>query len=159
MMTADMQGFKTRWTYFPELASAQLPRYTSYPPATRFSGDVGSTQADAALAALAPGSSLSLYLHIPFCKKLCWYCGCHTSVPTLRDPVETYVVALQREIERTGSQLRGSAKVTRIHFGGGSPDILSPRQIQSILGTLRDAFPVDRFAEIAAELDPRGVSP
>ena len=158
MTTTNMQGFKTRWTYLPELASAQLPRYTSYPPATRFSGEIGPAQANAALAGLAPDSSVSVYLHIPFCKKLCWYCGCHTSVPTPSDPVETYVDALLREIELTGARLPHSAKITRIHFGGGSPDILSPRQIQSIFAALRKSFSIGQFAEIAAELDPRGVT-
>lgn len=158
MMTTDIQGRKIRWAYFPELASAQLPRYTSYPPATRFSGEVGPAQANAALTALAPDSSLSLYVHIPFCKKLCWYCGCHTSVPTPSDPVESYVAALEREIDRTGSLLPQSAKIKRIHFGGGSPDILSPQQIRSIFAAIRRSFSIDRFAEIATELDPRGVT-
>ncbi len=158
-MTTDIQGRKIRWAYFPELASAQLPRYTSYPPATRFSGEVGPAQANAALTALAPDSSLSFYVHIPFCRKLCWYCGCHTSVPTPSDPVESYVAALEREIDRTGSLLPQSAKIKRIHFGGGSPDILSPQQIRSIFAAIRRSFSIDRFAEIATELDSRGVTP
>ncbi len=159
MMTADTHRSRTRWTYLPDLASAQLPRYTSYPPATRFSAAVGPAKADAAHARLAPDSSLSLYLHIPFCRKLCWYCGCHTSVPTPSDPVETYVSALIREIDRTGGRLPRTARVTRIHFGGGSPDILSPAQIRSIFSALRSAFSVSPVAQIAAELDPRGVTP
>ncbi|HEY7800689.1 MAG TPA: oxygen-independent coproporphyrinogen III oxidase [Hyphomonadaceae bacterium] len=158
MMTASPSRSRTHWRYLPDLASAQLPRYTSYPPATRFTDRVGPQQAAEALAMLPPDSSLSLYLHIPFCKKLCWYCGCHTSVPTLADPVETYVAALQREIERAGERAPPTANVARIHFGGGSPDILSPTQIRAIFESLRSAFHVGQFAEIAAELDPRGLT-
>jgi oxygen-independent coproporphyrinogen-3 oxidase len=159
MMKANLAAPRSRWRYLPEFASAQLPRYTSYPPATRFSDSVGPAQADEAFAKLAPSSSLSLYLHIPFCAKLCWYCGCHTSVPTLADPIESYVAALQREIEYAGKRTSQKANVTRIHIGGGSPDILSPGQVRSIFASLRSAFHVGQFADIAAELDPRGVTP
>ncbi len=159
MIAHTLTRNSTRWTYLPELASSQTPRYTSYPPATRFTGVVGPSQSDNALANLAPDSSLSLYLHIPFCKKLCWYCGCHTSVPTARDPVESYVDALRLEIERAGRLVPPGVKATRIHFGGGSPDILSPSQVKSVFERLRSAFFVSQFADIAAELDPRGVSP
>jgi oxygen-independent coproporphyrinogen III oxidase len=158
MMTVSPSRSRTQWRYLPDFASAQLPRYTSYPPATRFTDQVGPAQAAEALVGLASNSSLSLYLHIPFCKKLCWYCGCHTSVQTLADPVESYVVALQREIELAGERAPRTAKVVRIHFGGGSPDILSPEQIRSIFQSLRSAFRVSQFADIAAELDPRGLT-
>jgi oxygen-independent coproporphyrinogen-3 oxidase len=157
-MTAIRLSARARWSYVPELASAQLPRYTSYPPATRFSEKVGPAQADEALAALTPGAALSLYLHIPFCKKLCWYCGCHTSVPTAKDPVGSYVAALERELESVGSRIPQDACVIRIHFGGGSPDILSPQQVRSIFACLRSAFFLAPSAHIAAELDPRGVT-
>lgn len=157
-----MMGHSSRasraWTYLPAYAGAQIPRYTSYPPANRFNGAVDSRRAREALQALPAGSALSLYLHIPFCKKLCWYCGCHTSVPTLADPVQSYVDALLAEITYVAGLAPASAHVTRIHFGGGSPDILKPDQIDRIFGALRAGFRVDATAEIAAELDPRGVN-
>jgi len=148
-----------KWDYLPDYALAQTPRYTSYPPANRFSAEVDAAAASGALAALPAGATLSLYLHIPFCQKLCWYCGCHTSVPTAADPVDTYVAALVHEIGLVARQVRPDTKVTRIHFGGGSPDILSARQIADIFAALRSAFTISPFAEIAAELDPRGVTP
>lgn len=147
------------WDYLPEFAAEQLPRYTSYPPANRFTDSVGAKAASAARARLPQGASISLYLHIPFCQKLCWYCGCHTSVPTLADPVDTYVAALKAEIAQVARDLPTGAHVTRIHFGGGSPDILSPAQVEDLFATLRASFDISRHADIAVELDPRGITP
>ncbi|MDP3493765.1 MAG: oxygen-independent coproporphyrinogen III oxidase [Hyphomonadaceae bacterium] len=159
MRTTSFRSTKRKWDYIPEYALAQTPRYTSYPPANRFSARVNSSKAQAAIASLPAASSISLYLHIPFCKKLCWYCGCHTSVPTIADPVAPYVEALIHEIEIAGELAPGNARVDHIHFGGGSPDILTPEQIMRIFVALRSSFQVGRFAEIAAELDPRGARP
>jgi oxygen-independent coproporphyrinogen-3 oxidase len=156
---AALAARSRKWDYLPEFALAQTPRYTSYPPANRFSPEVDAGAAAAALHALPADATLSLYLHIPFCQKLCWYCGCHTSVPTAADPVSTYIEALIGEIALVASHVPAGARVTRIHFGGGSPDILSPLQIANIFAALRGAFTISPGAEIAAELDPRGVTP
>ena len=156
----SLQQYSVRsWSYLPRYASAQIPRYTSYPPANRFGPQVDAARARAGLQALPGNATLSLYLHIPFCKKLCWYCGCHTSVPTIADPVESYVDALVAEISLIASTVPSSARVTRIHFGGGSPDILLPAQIARIFAAIHDGFHIDPAAEIAAELDPRGLNP
>ncbi len=148
-----------RWEYLPDFAQEQLPRYTSYPPANRFSPSVGHGAARAALTSLPANATLSLYVHIPYCKKLCWYCGCNTSVPTLKDPLDSYVTALKAEIAQIARLAPGTASVTRLHFGGGSPDILTPRHIREIMATLRGHFAFSSLAEIAAELDPRGLTP
>lgn len=158
MAIASFRSTKRKWDYIPEYALAQTPRYTSYPPANRFNAGVNAARAGSAIQHLPAGSSISLYLHIPFCKKLCWYCGCHTSVPTIADPVEPYVAALIDEIEIAGRLAPSDARVEHIHFGGGSPDILTPEQIKRIFAALRRSFQITRFAEIAAELDPRGAS-
>ncbi len=146
------------WDYLPDFASEQLPRYTSYPPANRFSDEIDDDAAKAARARLQRGAAISLYLHIPFCQKLCWYCGCHTSVPTIADPVDTYIDAMKTEISRVARDLPADAHVTRIHFGGGSPDILLPSQVKSLFATIRAHFDVSPLADIAVELDPRGIS-
>lgn len=159
MTVTSFRSSRRRWDYFPEFALAQTPRYTSYPPANRFTADVDAIKAKAEIARLPANASISLYLHIPFCQKLCWYCGCHTSVPTVADSVEPYVEALIREIELGGRLAPTDARVDHIHFGGGSPDILTPEQIARLFAALRSSFTVTRFAEIAAELDPRGASP
>lgn len=152
-------GSAREWTYLEAHASAQIPRYTSYPPANRFSPTISAVDAAQALRALPAQGALSLYLHIPFCKKLCWYCGCHTSVPTIADPVQSYVDALVAEMDHVAGLLPASMRVTHIHFGGGSPDILQPHQVRQIFAAVRKGFRIDTAAEIAAELDPRGVSP
>jgi oxygen-independent coproporphyrinogen-3 oxidase len=144
------------WTYLPRYAEEVLPRFTSYPPANRFDASIGPAQMLEALGQLPPDASLSLYLHIPFCRQLCWYCGCHTSVPTQADPIDTYLAAMRQEIAVVGRAVPAGARVTRIHLGGGSPDILSARQIADLFGALRREFSVSPFADIAAELDPRG---
>ncbi len=148
-----------RWVYMPEFAQEQLPRYTSYPPANRFHGGIGRGAVSAALGALPAASKLSLYLHVPYCQKLCWYCGCHTSVPTLADPVESYLDALAAEIAQVAALLPRDAHVSHVHFGGGSPDILNPAQIDRLFAALRANFAFDRYAAIATESDPRGLSP
>jgi oxygen-independent coproporphyrinogen III oxidase len=158
MTSARALPLRREWTYLAEFANEQLPRYTSYPPANRFTPSVGSDAARASLCTLPANASLSLYLHIPFCQKLCWYCGCHTSVPTQADPVDSYLQALKAEIAAVASQAPSGVHVSRVHFGGGSPDILTPAQIADLFGTLRSTFTLGQFAEIAAELDPRNLS-
>lgn len=149
---------RNSWTWLPEFAAEQLPRYTSYPPANRFDATTDAMDADTALRTLAPGSRLSLYLHIPYCRALCWYCGCHTSVPTRADPVAPYLAALRMEIARVARLVPDSCVVASVHFGGGSPDILPPEDASRIMQLLRDSFRFDPMADIAAELDPRGAS-
>lgn len=160
MITRTLSDRSTsrQWDYLPEFAQEQLPRYTSYPPANRFSGGVGPATAAAALSALPASAELSLYLHIPYCQKLCWYCGCHTSVPTQADPVDSYIDALEAEIAQVAALTPSTARVTRVHFGGGSPDILTPAQIDRLFAALRRGFSFKRYPEIAAESDPRGLS-
>jgi len=158
MPTTTRRGDAGRWAYLPEFALANLPRYTSYPPANRFHAGIADKDAAAAIASLPDGASLSLYVHIPFCKKLCWYCGCHTSVPTAADPVDAYLDALIREFDQVGRRLTADASVTHLHFGGGSPDILRPDQADRLIQALRRTFRFRPDAEIAAELDPRGVT-
>jgi oxygen-independent coproporphyrinogen-3 oxidase len=155
---ANRRSTARRWEYLPAFAQEQLPRYTSYPPANRFTGTVGPGAARHALSTLRGDATLSLYIHIPFCKKLCWYCGCHTSVPTINDPLDAYVDALMAEIAYVARLVPPTATVTRLHFGGGSPDILTPRHIHDIMAVLRASYSFSPLAEIAAELDPRGLT-
>ena len=156
--SANRRSTARRWEYRPAFAQEPLPRYTSYPPANRFTGTVGPGAARHALSTLPGDATLSLYIHIPFCKKLCWYCGCHTSVPTINDPLDAYVDALMAEIADVARVVPPSATVTRLHFGGGSPDILAARHVRNIMAVLRANYSFSPFAEIAAELDPRGLT-
>ena len=136
-----------------EIFSAPVPRYTSYPSAPHFhQGITGETYREW-LSALPPESSLSLYIHIPFCDRLCWFCACHTKQTRSYAPVHRYVQALLEEIVTVGG-LVGGATVRALHFGGGSPTLLTGRDLLRIGATVRSAFRMRPDAEISIEIDP-----
>ena len=139
-----------------QIYSAHVPRYTSYPTAPHFHGGVNGAAYGEWLAALAPGTPLSLYLHIPFCDTLCWFCACHTTVVNNYGPVRDYVERLEHEIRLTGGMLTGRHPVSHIHFGGGSPTMLAREDMLRLNRLLRDTFDVAAGAEMAIEIDPRG---
>ena len=139
--------------------AAQVPRYTSYPTAPHFSSDVGPTAYDGWLESLPPQTPLSLYLHIPFCDTLCWFCACNTTVVNNYGPVREYCETLLKELELVASRLGRRHPVMHIHWGGGSPTLLSHEDLQLLTSTIRRYFDVARDAEIAVEIDPRGFNP
>lgn len=143
------------WTYLPRYFAAPAPRYTSYPTAAEFTRQVGVVDQAAALAGVAPDARLSLYLHIPYCEKICWYCGCNTGAANRPDRLTAYVEALRTEIATVSKRLEGRGRVVSIHFGGGSPNALSAASFAMIVEALRAGFRVAADAEIAVELDPR----
>jgi oxygen-independent coproporphyrinogen-3 oxidase len=134
--------------------SERVPRYTSYPTAPHFSAAIGPMAYREWLQALGRTDRLSLYLHVPFCEALCWYCGCHTSVTRRRKPIERYVRALEKEIAGVAG-LAGSRHAAHIHWGGGTPTIVGPELFRSVMALLRDRFDIEPDAEIAVEVDPR----
>jgi oxygen-independent coproporphyrinogen-3 oxidase len=134
------------------------PRYTSYPTAPNFSSDIGPDHYTAWLAALHPDTRLSLYLHIPFCRQLCWYCACNTKAIQHYEPVERYLMTLEAEIGSVSGLLPPGAAVTQIHWGGGSPSILTPAQIERLSAKLRQKFRIGAAAEFAVEADPRDLT-
>ena len=139
--------------YLPALANQSAPRYTSYPTAAQFTPDVGAVQFDAALAAVAPGEAASLYIHIPYCHTVCWYCGCNTGALNRSDRLDAYLNALDAEITHISSRFAGT--IGRVHFGGGTPNVLSPDQFSRLARRLREAFAICATAEWAVEIDPR----
>ena len=112
------------------LFNSRVPRYTSYPTAPVFSPETGPARQAATLAALDPAEPVSVYLHIPFCERLCWFCACHTQGTRTLSPVESYIgtreLALLREVLPAGLCLG------RMRWGGGIPTILSPRLIHRL---------------------------
>ena len=143
-------------TEFLHKYGAPVPRYTSYPTAPQFHDAIGAADYRQWLAAAGEGSDLSLYFHIPYCDTLCWFCGCNTKIVRRYDPIETYLAGLLREIDTVAAELPANHRVTHMHWGGGSPDILSPTDIARLAGHARARF---RFAddhEFAVEIDPRG---
>lgn len=137
----------------------RVPRYTSYPTAAQFTPAVGPGALRRWLGEVDPEAPVSLYLHIPFCARLCWYCGCHTAVANTRAPVAAYVAGLLREIELVAQALPGRLPVSAIHLGGGTPNMLAPDDLGALFGALRARFDVLPGAEIAAELDPSTLAP
>src|SRR4051794_37245014 len=100
-----------------------LPRYTSYPAANHFHPAVGAEQYRNWLATLPDDTALSLYLHIPFCNELCWYCACSTKATHRYDPVARYLDMLEAEIATVSGLLPRRHRTTHLHWGGGSPDV------------------------------------
>lgn len=137
-----------------EKYSGNVPRYTSYPTAPHFHEGVDSETYAGWLKALKSGDTLSLYLHIPYCDRLCWFCACHTKQTQKYQPVRTYVDALLREIDKVGSLVESCVAVTAIHFGGGSPSMLDPEDFLKIMAMLRQRFSIAPTAEISVEMDP-----
>ncbi len=136
----------------------QVPRYTSYPTAPHFSADVDAKTVSGWLGTLEDDTNLSLYFHVPFCKKICWYCGCHTKAAAKYDPVATFTAYLKQEIKLVAAKLRTTPSVTHIHFGGGSPSYLQPDDFSEIMEEVRKNFKLADNCEIAIELDPREVT-
>ncbi|WP_420404828.1 oxygen-independent coproporphyrinogen III oxidase [Nisaea sp.] len=132
-----------------------VPRYTSYPTAPHFSDAVGVDDYKQWLSELTPSDPLSLYLHVPFCEVLCWYCGCATQVARNYGPVAEYARILEREITTASRHLRTPGPVRHLHWGGGSPNRLNAADFFSLMSLLRRHFPFADDAELAIELDPR----
>lgn len=136
----------------------RAPRYTSYPTAVQFTPEVNEATYRAWLAALPVTTPVSVYLHIPFCARLCWYCGCNTRAVNRHEPVGEYVTLLMRELSTLEQALPGKMAVGDIHLGGGTPNMLSVEELAIIFSGLRHVFHVAPDAEIAAELDPAVLS-
>jgi oxygen-independent coproporphyrinogen-3 oxidase len=143
----------------PDLAAyygqERLPRYTSYPTAPHFSAAIGPETYTEWLKAIPRDASASLYLHVPFCRSMCWYCGCHTSVVRRDEPISAYVAALRSELDLVSRQIERRMQVSHIHFGGGTPTIMAPELFVDLIGAIRQDFFVLPSAEIAVEIDPR----
>ena len=135
-----------------------VPRYTSYPTANHFGPSIRDVQYIDWISALPAQSSLSLYLHIPFCDALCFYCACSTKASKRYAPIERYVGAVAHEIVNVSALLPHPLPVKHIHWGGGSPSILQPADIRRLGHALAAAFKIAPGAEQAVEIDPRNLS-
>lgn len=140
-------------------AALSVPRYTSYPTAADFSNNVTQQEHASWLRQLVPGEAVSLYLHVPYCATLCHYCGCHAKVAVRDDVIEDFTQTLLSEIDLVRGLLTSRPKVVHLHWGGGTPSILSARQFSRIVAALRASFDFDPAMEHAIELDPRTVTP
>jgi oxygen-independent coproporphyrinogen-3 oxidase len=131
------------------------PRYTSYPTALQFDTSLDADAVGHHMAKRqAGGRPVSLYVHLPFCRSLCWYCACTRVISKNRDDAADYVDRLVEEI-KLRSEWVGDAPVVQIHLGGGTPTFLPPKQILRLGRTMRRVFDVCDDAELAVEIDPR----
>jgi len=140
------------------LFDAKVPRYTSYPPANHFVDPVGQRHQKEWLGAVPDGSDVSIYIHIPFCKRLCWFCACRTQGTKTLRPVDAYVAYLRREIHMVRELMPAHTKMARLHLGGGTPTILSPDTMTLLLGDVFDAFEKSDTFEFSVEIDPTDAS-
>ncbi len=138
--------------------NAKVPRYTSYPPANHFTDQVGPADQAEWLRAIPDGTSVSLYVHIPFCKRLCWFCACRTQGTSTLRPVEAYIETLLKEIDLVRANLSGRVSLSRLHLGGGTPTILTPDLMARLLDKVFGAFDVGPAFEFSVEIDPTEAS-
>ncbi|HEX7652669.1 MAG TPA: oxygen-independent coproporphyrinogen III oxidase [Verrucomicrobiae bacterium] len=132
------------------------PRYTSYPPATKFTEAVTWDQLSAQLAANnRTARDLSVYFHIPFCESLCWFCGCTTVITTNHDKGNDYIDYLEREVARMAPLLNAERQVVQLHFGGGSPTFLRPDELRRLGDIIHKYFKFAPDIEAGVEVDPR----
>jgi oxygen-independent coproporphyrinogen-3 oxidase len=150
-------------THDPELArlgvyDARAPRYTSYPTAVQFTQGVGQSFVQAALSSLPVDIPVSIYIHIPFCERLCWFCACRTQGTKSASPVAAYLERVIAEIDLVAQHLPDGIKAGRIHWGGGTPTILTPDQITYLSTKLEKKIPRTKDAEFSVEIDPTLIS-
>ena len=139
-------------------AARNVPRYTSYPTAPHFSAEVTPGLYGSWLAGLPEETDLSLYLHVPYCRELCHYCGCHTKATRKDAPLVQYAKSLEAEIELVAGHLGAQRRVRHIHWGGGTPSLLPEASLLELSGMIRVLFDLTPDLEHAIELDPRYVT-
>lgn len=143
------------WPYHPDLLATPVPRYTSFPTAAEFSESVGPVEQEAALRNTE--GEVSLYIHIPFCEKICWYCGCNTGAANRQERVVSYLEALKAEARLVSGLLGGKARAATVAFGGGSPNALSPVQFLRLVECLTVYFKAIE-TQWSVEFDPRALT-
>ncbi|MEL7027423.1 MAG: radical SAM protein, partial [Pseudomonadota bacterium] len=136
------------------LFDAMVPRYTSFPPANRFQPEIGRRRQVQWLETLPPNDPVSVYVHIPFCRRLCWFCACRTQGTKTRRPMSEYLDDVITEIETVKALAPDRLPMARLHLGGGTPTFLSPRDMERLLAALFNAFPTSTDFEFSVEIDP-----
>ncbi|MBV7377527.1 oxygen-independent coproporphyrinogen III oxidase [Maritimibacter dapengensis] len=139
------------------LFDARVPRYTSYPTAPHFAGGVGSDQVSHWIQAIPSGSEISLYIHVPFCRRLCWFCACRTQGTSNAGPVRAYVDSLMQELATLKSRLADDVRISHLHWGGGTPTLLEPDMIADLAAAIFDVAPLGPNAQFSVEIDPNEI--
>lgn len=139
------------------LFDARVPRYTSYPTAPHFGASVTPKLFTSWIEQIPERSAISLYLHVPFCRRLCWFCACRTQGTSSLDPVVAYAQTLRSEISLLKRHLPRGITLSRLHWGGGTPTLLPPAEMQKLAEAIFDAVPLGADAEFSVEIDPNEV--
>lgn len=141
------------------LFDAKVPRYTSYPPANHFKNGIGQRNQLEWLSVVEADEDVSVYVHIPFCKRLCWFCACRTQGTQTMRPVEAYIDIVLKEIKAVAAHLPEGIRMGRLHLGGGTPTILTPRIMGKLLDAVFAVFKRSDDFEFSVEIDPTEASP
>lgn len=144
----------------PDLTASlgeNVPRYTSYPTAPHFHAGIDDMVVRGWLQTIGAGDEISLYLHIPYCDKLCWFCACHTKQTRHYAPVASFLRSLHSEIETVAELLSGKGRVRAVHFGGGSPTMLTPDDLVALGRRLRAEFEFLADATVSVEIEPNDI--
>ena len=139
------------------LFDARVPRYTSYPTAPHFNSTLGAEDFRAWVESIAEGARISLYLHVPFCRRLCWFCACRTQGTSSDDPVRAYAEVLKAELALLKAHLPKGVTLSRLHWGGGTPTMMPPEVMEAVARTVFDIVPLGDGAEFSVEIDPNEI--
>ncbi|MER9128076.1 radical SAM protein, partial [Mesorhizobium sp. M0959] len=134
---------------------ARLPWYTIYPDVPEYSAAVGAEASEGWLMDLTADDPVSLYLHVPFCRSACWYCGFPTTITRHDAPILNYLATLREEIRLVAERVPQTLPVSDIHFGGGTPSLIGPPEFLALIEFLRRRFALSKTATVAIEIDPR----
>ena len=139
------------------LFDARVPRYTSYPTAPHFGGGVDSTLFARWISRIPRGAEISLYVHVPFCRRLCWFCACRTQGTQTDRPVAAYVDTLKSELRMLAQHLPHGVRLSRLHWGGGTPTLLQPAMIEDLAQAIKQVAPFTGHTEFSVEIDPNEI--
>ncbi|KGM49652.1 oxygen-independent coproporphyrinogen III oxidase [Pseudooceanicola atlanticus] len=139
------------------LFDAKVPRYTSYPTAPHFGDAVGPERFSQWIQAIPDGSEISLYVHVPFCRRLCWFCACRTQGTQSERPVAAYLEVLKAELALLRDTLPAGVRLSRLHWGGGTPTLLTPTMMEELAGAIADLAPFADGYEFSVEIDPNEI--
>ncbi|MBT2130534.1 oxygen-independent coproporphyrinogen III oxidase [Aliiroseovarius lamellibrachiae] len=139
------------------LFDARVPRYTSYPTALHFKPGFSPDTAANWIQAIPAGDTVSLYVHIPFCRRLCWFCACRTQGTATAEPVAAYLESLKTELATIKGLVAPGVKIEHLHWGGGTPTLLQPDMITDLTAAILDTMPLAENAQFSVEIDPSEV--
>ncbi len=136
---------------------ARVPRYTSYPTAPQFTRNIGPSHFRDWISAIPAGDAISLYIHVPFCRRLCWFCACRTQGTQSEDPVRAYAQTILDEIALLKTAIAPGVRLSRLHWGGGTPTLMPAETIRRVAEAVFSAFPLAEGGEFSVEIDPNEI--